>query len=183
MRKFVYECPYIFKTGKHQGQPLEDSFFKDFSLVYWLIKKRETLLPPLGQHLDFLLEISKKFETKIICPVCKTNKIKYFYLLPGNIISEKLTSCDNPDCQQSMKNRYDVIRTIPIKFEALGQLPKKNLIIRSGKLFKKFYGLPRVLKKETIFNLFKSKYLPEPEEIEPVKKSRRFVDGFQISLF
>lgn len=182
MDNFVYKGSYIFKTGKHQGQSLEDSFFKETSLVIWLKNKRETLPKYLRQHLDFLLETSKKFEITMLCPICKKNKIKLFYLLPGRVISEKFTCCDSANCRQLMNERYDFIKVIPIKFESLGQLTKKNLIDRSGKLFKKFYGLPRVLKQDTVFNLFKSTSSPVPP-VPKKKRSHRFIDGIQASLF
>ena len=155
-----YEKPYVFKTGKHQGQTLEDLFFKEFSFVVYLNKKKGTFSFSLWEHLVFLFATSKNLEVKKICPICQTNKVKYFYLLPKNLIAEKYTCCDNPNCRTAMRSRYHIEREFRIDFESLVNLPRKSLMDHAGRLFKVIYGLPRELKKETTFNLFKKVVVP-----------------------
>ena len=129
--------------------------FKEFSFIVYLKSKKGTLSFPLWEHLVFLLTASKRLEAKKICPICKINKVKYFYLLSKSVIAEKYTCCDNPNCRTTMRSRYHIEREFRIDFESLTTLPRKSLMNHAGRLFKVIYGLPRELKNDTAFNLFK----------------------------
>jgi len=168
-KKFIPENPYVFKTGSHQGQTMEDLFFKEAGFITWLKNKSGTLPYQLWQHLVYLIEASRLLEVKMICPVCKQNKVKYFFLLPKNVVSERYTCCDNPTCRQAIRSRYQIEREFLIKFEALEQLPRKELKDKAGRLFKKVFGLPRKLQKNATFELFKKAHLR--------------IDGWQMNLF
>jgi len=160
MENFVYEKPYVFKTGKHKGQLLEDLFFKELSFIIYLNSKKGSFSFHLWEHLAFLLANSKKLEVKKICPICQTNKVKFFYLLPKSVMAEKYTCCDNPTCRTAMRSRYHIEREFRIDFESLVNLPRKGLMDHAGRLFKVIYGLPRELKSDTTFNFFKKVVVP-----------------------
>ena len=178
---------YIFKSGKHAGLSLENLFFDEFSLIAYLYQNRSKYgYAPLGKHLDFVFAATHYLEVSALCPYCKTDAVKNFYLMPpGNIMAQKYVACDKEDCHKEVVINHNGYLRLPISFDSLKHLDsdsKKDMAVR---LFKHLYGLPAHLETETGFDFLKTTFpepepAPEPEKFVSLPKKKKVV---QLNLF
>lgn len=129
--------PYIFRSGKYQGQSVEEIIFKDPAHIAKLLyhKEQGTMTDSaLSRHLDF---ISKTPDTKLKCPICKNKSVKYFLFLNSEDISKDLICCEDPSCQSHLLINHPNDYLLPMKLSSLMSFRKKTLKKKMVSLLKK----------------------------------------------
>lgn len=148
--------PYIFQSGKYQGQSLEEVIFKDPNHIANLLYYKEVgkmTEGVLSRHLDLL---SRTPDTKLKCPVCHQKSVKYFLFLNSEDISHDLICCEDPACQSHLLVNHPNDYLLPMKLSSLVPLRQKNLRKKMVSLLKRALCLKGSLSAEQIFTAFVS---------------------------
>lgn len=155
--------PYVFKTGKHQNQSVEVLMFRKYGFLRWLLNKisQESnggTKNLLHRHLEWLLARGEELNPTAICPHCKLRPVEYFSIRrSGNDfnIGTYYTCCGNLECREKLValswEKFPEFK--PFKFSVIAEFEKGDQK-RVGELFRWAFGLPKPLKRETVFTFF-----------------------------
>ena len=115
----------------------------------------------MHMHIKFLLVAGDDLQTKIICPFCKTETIKYFLLLNNNFIHKNLTCCANDKCRKELKLGHGDDMLVALKVRNLGMrlLKTKTLRRKAEMLFRQALSLKPKSSPQAIFDAVSAKYL------------------------
>ena len=155
---YVPYMPYVFKSGKHQGQNLESLMFKNYSFVAFLlsqVNKNDVANPnEMHRHLTWLISAGENRQTILTCPFCQEKKATHF--LANYALDSRLVCCDDPACRGRLKQWNGQI--LPFKFSSLKYFSRigKTAYDQAQSFLKKSFGLPPVLTPERILEFFKA---------------------------
>lgn len=152
--------PYLFKTGSRKGLSVERLMFTEYPFLCFLYAKmnqEESKNPNrLQKHLEWILARGENRETRILCPQCGENSVKFFSVRissAGMSIGPRYTSCGERDCLRvlaSMANAPTQVKEF--KFSVLDGMGKKERK-KVAFLFQQVFKIPR-LEKKKIFDFF-----------------------------
>lgn len=182
----IPDRPYVLRSGKHEGQFIEEFIFKDSDYLFHLRARDYAENNVLKKYLDFVFYAGYLLKTSHYCPFCKEELVKFF-LFRGTHFSENLTCCDKPECRAKLKEICPGYDLKPFRISTLGEFKKKNHREAAEIFFKRIYGFPRRVTSEQIFKALKKALeekglssLPIPP---PKVKAAKKQNHFQLLLF
>lgn len=144
--------PYLFQTGKHAGEYLEELIFKNPDYIISLNNYRKGKnINRLQNHLETLLENTPRY--KKICPICGERTAKYFLFLNHEDINKNLVCCENYLCQTELKINHPQDYLLPIKLKTALSFRSKRLTKEALRLIKEAVGIRKINANE-IFSIF-----------------------------
>lgn len=165
---FIPDGPYQFKSGRHQGEYVESFIFKNSAYLFRVKNRDHYASDKLDIHLRFIFNAGQKLETKILCPFCRTNKVKCFIILNSVKLLPGLTCCENSECKNKLKFLHPNHELVRFNFQALEIFQKINLRGQAERFFKKVYGLPGKLTPDFIFKTLKNALRPNIVNPKPI---------------
>jgi len=164
----VPAAPYFFEKSKRfPGQSLEELVFTKSASFFSLADQPHHEGDSMHAHIEFMLSAGDVMETKMLCPYCRQDNVKFFLFLNHSLITEKLACCDNPRCKHEIKLGHGDDSLIAIKIRNLRRFKKKGNRQQAEKLFRHALGLRPSDSAEKIFEAISSGYL---NRLETVKK-------------
>jgi len=155
-------APYFFENSKRfQGRSLEDLLFTQSASFFSIAHQPHHEGDRMHRHIKFLLTVGDNLETKIICPFCKTETIKFFLLLNNHLVHQKLTCCANEACRKALKAGHGDDMLIALKVRNLGMkiLRTRTLRRKAEMLFRQALGLKPKSSPQAVFDAVSAKYL------------------------
>lgn len=155
-------APYFFENSKcFQGKSLEYVLFNNSSAFFRISRRAHHEGDRMHRHIKFLLTAGDDLETRLICPFCKKESIKFFLLLDNHFVHQKLTCCANEACRKALKAGHGDDMLIALKVINLGMkvLKTKTLRKKVEMIFRQALGLKPTSKPQAIFDAVSAKYL------------------------
>ncbi len=138
--------------------------FQDYPFLAWFRRELDKKSPngkknSLHIHLDWLLERGETRTPIKICPVCKSERVKYFFIqrFPEGILVNALhISCGKQACIEEMlamgMNIFPEKREL--KFSSLNGFKRRDEKKALAEMYKKIFLPPGKLSRKRAFDLF-----------------------------
>lgn len=156
--------PYTFKSGKRAGQAVEILMFRDYPFLkqfhhYLNEKIRNGKKNSLHLHLEWILERGETRKPLLTCPVCGTEKVKYFFVrraYDGISANISYTSCEKKACIEEITamGMSIVPKRYELRFSSLSRFTKKDEKKIVSEIFKKAFLPSGKLSRQRAFELF-----------------------------
>ncbi len=154
---------YVIQSGKRKGEALELLMFKDYHFLCWF---KENKLKggknknKLQLHLEWLLRQGETRQTKMLCPFCKSEPVKYFsvaYSFNDFSVGSGYTCCRKKECIESLRGMAmgKPVTLLEFKFSNLRRFNKTDARTRISELYRKAFGLDKPLTRKRAFQFFK----------------------------
>jgi len=155
----------VFQSGKRAGKAIELLMFTDYDFLIWLLRKLDresgSTKNTLHLHLEWLIQKGENRQTKMICPQCKKQPVKFFSVrYAGDLFSigSSYTCCKKEECIEKVRamaaGKWPEL--LPFRFSVMGNFRLKADKRRIGILFRRVFGLPNPLTREAAFEFFNS---------------------------
>jgi len=169
--KYEPAGPYIFTNpkSKNYGSSVGQLFMspgrKRSNLLFMKSKmemKKEREMNTLDKHIQWIFQQGENRRTKVLCPQCKHEKVKYFsvrYTRLGYSGKKSDIGCSFGVPYTSCEKCLDKIRgegeIFPFKFSVIDDFPTVYDQKKALNLFLWAFDLKRPLKKEKLFQFFR----------------------------
>lgn len=154
---------YVFVSGKNKGGVAELYMFGKYSLLAWILRKaREEWSGKreknsLHKHLEWLLLQGETRQTKVICPFCGQNTVKFFSVLRRDFYPGAIC-CGNGECRNALRSesgeKWLAVELLPFKFSSMLRFRLEPDQRKLARLFKMAFRLPERLTREDAFKFF-----------------------------
>lgn len=163
---YVPTGPYVFQSGKRQGKAAELLMFDDYGFLVWLYRKFESEFNGgrnrLYCHLEWLLRQGETRQSRMLCPHCQQQPVKYFSVLglhspDGISIGWEYTCCSAEACIEKVRNWAGVHDPdfLEFRFSRLIRFRTKFDRAEVVQLFRRVFSLPDRLTRQAAFKFFK----------------------------
>ena len=164
MKKYHPDGPYVFKSGGRTGQAVEILMFQDYPFLKYLYNYMKEGIGnerknSLHLHLEWIFERGEAREPLLSCPICKTEKVRYFFVRrsrSGISANISYTACEKKECidkitamgMEVTPERHE------LKFSSLSRFKRKEEKALVSEIFKKVFLPSGKLSRQKAFKLF-----------------------------
>ena len=164
MTSYHPDGPYVFKSGKRVGQAVEVLMFQDYPFLKHLYRYMEGGIGnerknSLHIHLEWIFERGETREPLLFCPICKTEKARYFFVRrsrSGISANISYTACEGKKCIQKIMamGMEATPERHELKFSSLSQFKRKDEKMVVSQIFKRAFLPAGKLSRQRSFELF-----------------------------